>query len=593
MVSQNMLLSEMLSHVQDARIIAGSEHIEVSGVVYDSRSVEPANIFVAMKGYHVDGHSYISDALKRGASVIVCDARYSDEETLAEYIQDSDATFVIVPNSRVALAPLAATWYGNPSHQLKVVGVTGTKGKTTTTILASFVLESAGFITGHISTLGFRVGSKEYPNIMRQTTPEATELQELLRHMVDEGCAYAMVEASSHGLSPEWNRLGNTAIDVAIFTNVTHEHLDYHGSVEQYRKDKTELFALLANSAKVKPDTPTYAIVNADDPYHQMFLDATPPSATCITYGITNEAQVRAYDVDASADGTHMRIVTPWGEQKMTFALPGMFNVYNALAALCAALSQQIPLEQACQALEQIHGLAGHMEFIDQGQPFGVLIDYAHNPDSFTQVFSMMRPLVQGRIIAVFGSAGERDVEKRPIQGAIAAQYCDIILLTDEDPRGEDRRAILEDIAEGIIQEGKEEGKDFWFVGDRAMAIRVAIRNAQPGDLVMLLGKGHEQTIEQLDGPHGWDEASEVSDALADIGYEDGLEMCGDEEEFAQQGEYAVWEDEEDELVAPIAMDDFAYDDDDDEDKVHEHDADQTYDRGDNDDKDDDDDNSK
>jgi UDP-N-acetylmuramoyl-L-alanyl-D-glutamate--2,6-diaminopimelate ligase len=521
-------LYQLISLLADAHVI-GSTELEIANVVYDSRSVQPGSLFVAIRGYHDDGHSYIFNALERGARAIVVDNQYSTPTEITQIHRAFRVTFVRVADSRRTLAPLATTWYRNPSVNLQMVGITGTKGKTTTTMLTSHVLEAGGLSTGMISTVDFKVGAHQYPNTVRQSTPEAPEVQALLREMVNADCAYAVIEASSHALSPAWDRLGYCGFDVAVLTNVTHEHLDYHGTIEQYRQDKARLFAMLGFVPRsLLPEIPIpmhaekrdkYAIVNADDPHHQLFLDAAPATAHRLTYAISAAADVRATNIEATPAGSHMRVITPWGEGELHLNLPGRFNIQNSLAALSVALCQGVPLAQACQALGEVQGVRGRMERVNQGQPFEVIADYAHNPDSFTQVMEMLRPMTTGRLIAVFGSAGERDIAKRALQGAIAAQYCDMIFLTDEDPRGEDRHAILADIARGIEQQGKREGDDYQLIPDRAAALRAAFGYAQAGDVVVLLGKGHEGSIEYADKKLPWNEVAEAQIALREMGY--------------------------------------------------------------------------
>jgi UDP-N-acetylmuramoyl-L-alanyl-D-glutamate--2,6-diaminopimelate ligase len=502
---------------------------EISGLAYDSRAVQPGYLFVAIKGYHVDGHAYIPQALARGAAAVVVDKRYAPPN-LASSLPGNEATVALlpVPNSRAVLAPLAAAWYGFPGQRLGVVGITGTKGKTTTTTLVSHLLEQSGHQTGMISTVDLKIGAQQWHNTMRQSTPEALEIQHFLHTMVEAGCAYAVLEASSHGLAASWNRLGCCAFDVAVCTNVTHEHLDFHGTIEHYRRDKTRLFALLAEELPPAHPQPVHlphvAIVNADDPHHQMFLDAAPPTAQRLTYAINTPADVRGHVLEASPLGTQARIETPWGAGTLTLHMPGTFNLHNAMAALSVALSQGVGLEPALTALGQVRAIRGRMERIEAGQPFDVIVDYAHNPDSFTRVMQLMRPFTRGRMIAVFGSAGERDHEKRPQQGAIAARYCELLVLTDEDPRGEERAAILAEIAAGAEQQGKKQGEGYLLIPDRSAAIRAAFERAQPGDLVLLLGKGHESSIEYADGKHPWDEPDAARAALHAMGYGENTE---------------------------------------------------------------------
>ncbi len=503
----NLLATQDLAHAP----------LAITGVSYDSRAVQPGHVFVAIKGTHVDGHRFIPQTIQRGAAAIV----YQDSAAVDGL---EGPLLVQTPNSRAALAPLAAAFFGYPASDLRVVGVTGTKGKTTTSTLCAHVLDAENHRSGLMTTADFKIGARWWENTTRQTTPEALEVQAMLRDMVAAGCDYAVLEASSHALSPGWNRLGDCQFDVAVFTNVTHEHLDYHGTVEQYRRDKARLFELLTEPGPHPSDRKRrkVAIINRDDPYAALYLDAAGPSVEKLTYAVeSSAADVRALDVVATRDGTTYTAATPWGHVRIELRLPGLFNVSNSLAALAVGLSEGIAREACAAALAGVGGVTGRMERVDLGQPFTVVVDYAHNPDSFEKVMSMLRPLTSGRLIAVFGSAGERDIQKRPIQGRIAAEYCDLLVITDEDPRDEDREAILEDIAAGVREAGKREGVDFFKIADRAAAIGAAFDHARPGDIVMLLGKGHESSI-LLD--HGrklpWLEREEAEKALRERGYD-------------------------------------------------------------------------
>ncbi|GAC1537040.1 MAG: UDP-N-acetylmuramoyl-L-alanyl-D-glutamate--2,6-diaminopimelate ligase [Herpetosiphon sp.] len=411
-----------------------------------------------------------------------------------------------------------------------MVGITGTKGKTTTSTLCSYVLDRGGHSSGMISTADVKVAAKWSHNTTRQTTPEALEIQELLNTMVHAGCDYAVVEASSHALSARWDRVGGCDFDVAVFTNVTHEHLDYHGTIDQYRRDKARLFELLhtpsyANSASdtIIDKRRKIAIINLDDPHAAMFIAAAGPSAEIVTYAIDDPtASVRAIDIDLRSDSSSYSALTPWGKLSVSLKLPGRFNVLNSLAALCVGLVENISPDECVAALAAIDGVRGRMERINQGQPFTVLVDYAHNPDSFEQVMSMLRPLTPGRLISVFGSAGERDIAKRAVQGAIAGRYCDFVIITDEDPRDEDRDAIIEMIAQGVQKSGKQEGLGYLKLPDRSLALRTAFEYAHVGDTVLLLGKGHETSIVYEGGRKvPWLERVEAMRALTTLGYSD------------------------------------------------------------------------
>jgi UDP-N-acetylmuramoyl-L-alanyl-D-glutamate--2,6-diaminopimelate ligase len=508
-----MQLQALLADLPDAKV-NGPTDIDISGIAYDSRAVRRGGLFVAIKGFHADGHAYIAQAIERGAAAVVAEAGAFDRSSVQARARSIPITLVEVANSRTALAPIAAAFYGHPGAGMRVVGITGTDGKTTTTFLTSAVLEAGGHTTGLLGTVDFKVAGRQWANDTRQSTPEAPEVQALLREMADAGCGYAVLEATSHALSARWNRLGGAEFDVAVLTNVTHEHLDFHGSVEQYRRDKARLFEMLADEARdlgleassssrhetsLKPQASSLkqrkvAIANADDPNHQMFLGAAPAGAERLTYGVNSPADVRARAVVSTQDGLRFRVETPWGEADLRLRLTGDFNVWNGLAALTVGLAEGVPLDVAARALEAIPGVRGRMERIEEGQPFTVLVDYAHTPGAFEKLMGIVRPLTSGQLIAVFGSAGERDREKRAIQGEVAARFCDFVVLTDEDPRLEDRDAIIDDIAAGV-------------------------ERAHPGDIVLLLGKGHEACIIYGEEKVPWDEAGEARAALKELGY--------------------------------------------------------------------------
>jgi UDP-N-acetylmuramoyl-L-alanyl-D-glutamate--2,6-diaminopimelate ligase len=486
-------------------------NVPITAICYDSRQVRPGSLFVAYRGFHTDAHRYIPQAIKAGAAAIV----YED----AAWDAQMTVPAVRVANSRIMLGPLAAAFFGYPGRAMRVVGITGTDGKTTTTFLTSMALEAAGAQTGLMGTVDFKIGPRLWANDTRQSTPEGPEVQAMLRDMAQAGCSHAVVEATSHALSASWNRLAGCAFDLAVLTNITTEHLDFHGTVEQYRADKARLFEMLGDTAPEPHKTRKVAIVNADDPNHRYFLDAAPSHAERLTYAVQQSAAVRATNVLASRNGLAFNLTTPWGTARPRLQLTGDFNVHNALAALTVACVEGVPLAAAVRALEQVPGVRGRMERIDLGQPFTVLVDYAHTPGSFEKLLTIVRPLTEGRLIVVFGSAGERDRAKRPLQGAIAGRFCDLLVLTDEDPRLEDRMAILHEIAVGAEQVGKREGSGYVCIPDRAAAIRAAFAQAEPGDIVLLLGKGHEGSIIYADHSLPWNEAAEARAALREQGY--------------------------------------------------------------------------
>ncbi|HYN70363.1 MAG TPA: UDP-N-acetylmuramoyl-L-alanyl-D-glutamate--2,6-diaminopimelate ligase [Candidatus Eisenbacteria bacterium] len=493
------------------RAAAGA--IEIRGISQDSRTIRPGSLFVAVPGMHVDGHAFVERAVQAGAAAVV-----------VEHPSESGIPEVVVGDARRALAAAAAWWAGDPAQQLGVVGITGTDGKTTTSFLATAALESAGIRTGLISTVATRIGGTQELKAEHATTPEAPELQATLQAMVSAGDQAAVIETTSHALALQ--RVAEIAYDAAIFTNLSHEHLDLHGTYEAYRAAKLQLFASLGDAtlAKAHP-RPKVGIVNRDDKEATAFEAATREAgATLLTYGLAPTADVRGLDVidDPAEGGLRFRARTPDWSGEIRLALNGRFNVHNALAALALGAGWNLDLDAVAAGLAGVTGVAGRMERVTRGQPFDVVIDYAHSPNGLTTVLDLLRPVAAARgggVISVFGSAGERDTEKRPLMGRIAAERSRLVIVTDEDPRGEDRQAILEAIAAGAEAAGKRRGRDLELIADRAEAIRTAFERARPGDVVLLAGKGHERDILGPTGPEPWDERAAAEAALAEIGY--------------------------------------------------------------------------
>ena len=494
----------------------GPRERRVSGLAYDSREVEPGFLFVAMDGQHTDGHRFIPQAVSRGAAVVV------HANPLVEYAPS--ATYVRVASPRRVLSPIASAFYGNPSRELAVIGVTGTDGKSSTVWFIAQLLGRLGYRAGFLSTVSFQVADQMVKNPFRQSTPEASEIHGMLREMVEAGRQYAVVEATSHGLSERMNRLADVEFDAAVFTNVTHEHLEFHGTFEQYRSDKANLFRSLDRSSP-KADRAgsapllRAAVVNADDPSAEYFRAST--KVPCSSFGTRAHADLSAREVQADITGSRFLLRWEGREAPARVAIPGPFWVENSLAA-CLTVSRVLGLDPLSLAseLQGLRCVQGRMDSVDLGQPFAVIVDYAHTPGAFEKLFPWIREHTSGRITAVFGSGGERDREKRRMQGRVAARHCDTLVLTDEDPRGEDRAAILEQIAEGC--EGKTRGKDLFLVPDRPQAIRLAVSRAGRGDTILLLGKGHEGSIIGPSGPAPWDERAEAERALRELGYEAG-----------------------------------------------------------------------
>jgi len=460
---------------------------EISNLAYDSRKVTPGALFIAVPGSHTDGRAYLEDAARRGAVAALGPPL---EEVLPP---DAPAPlpYIIVRDVLSALADLACAFYGYPAQQLCTIGVTGTDGKTTTSNLIHTILRAAGMRAGLMTTANFKLDGQEWENTTRQSTLEALEVQQLLRQMVGEGITHAVIEATSHGL--ELRRVRGCAFDVGVVTNITHEHLEFHKTLENYRRAKARLFEMLDPARDKGLNARPAAILNRDDSSYEILRPYC--RVPIIDYAIDQPAAIRAVDVRLAASHTRFRAILPDAEIDIETQLVGRFNVSNCLAAIATAWSQGIAPEVMARALATVAGVAGRMERIDEGQPFSVVVDYAHTPDSLAKVLATLRPLTTGKLLLVFGSAGERDVLKRPIMGRIAAQMSDFFVITDEDPREEDREKILREIADGSVEAGKREGHDFLCIADRTQAIATALARAQAGDTILLAGKGHEQSI--------------------------------------------------------------------------------------------------
>ena len=456
---------------------------EITALAYDSRNVAPGGLFIAVPGTHTDGRRYLADALQRGAIAALGPALEGAQVAPLPYIEVSDV--------RLALANLSCAFYDYPSNKMCTIGVTGTDGKTTTCNLISSLLETAGHRTGLMTTANFKISGQEWDNTTRQSTLEALEIQEMLRRMLDAHVTHAVIESTSHGL--ELKRVYGCAFDVGVVTNITHEHLEFHKTIEAYRRAKARLFEMLDPQRDKGLGAHPVAILNRDDISYNVLKPYC--RVPILDYGIDTPAAVRAVDTQLYAHRTRFRVILPEAEGIVETPLVGRFNVSNCLAAIAAVYSQGVDLATIIRGLADARGVPGRMERIDEGQPFAVIVDYAHTPDSLQKVLATLRPLTSGKLIAVFGSAGERDVQKRPMMGKVAAQMADFFVITDEDPREEDREKILQAIAAGASAEGKREGKDFLCIADRTAAIREAFQHASAGDTVLLAGKGHEQSI--------------------------------------------------------------------------------------------------
>jgi UDP-N-acetylmuramoyl-L-alanyl-D-glutamate--2,6-diaminopimelate ligase len=510
LVTEGRLLAVRRDNVELDLALASA--LSVAGIADDSRLVRPGDVFVAIAGEHTDGHDHVGGAIAAGAIAAVVE-RPLDGVAGVQLVVDRSAT---------SLASAAAWWYGNPSLELSVVGVTGTDGKTTTSFLVAAALEAARIATGLVGTIETRVGPICEPTADHVTTPGAIRLQHLLRAMVAAGDRAAVIETTSHGLAAE--RVGGVAYDAAIFTNLSHEHLDFHGSFEAYRSAKLSLFDRLAEGQPAKAERrPRVGVVNVDDPAGQLFAEATiAAGARLVRYGLDSGADVRATSIDETGDGLRLDVAAPGWAGPIELRLAGRYNAYNALAAFALGIGWELDPEAVRAGLEAVASVPGRMERVDRGQPFGVVIDYAHSPAALEQVLDLLRPVAEhrgGGLIAVFGSAGERDTAKRPMMGRVAGERCRLVVVTDEDPRGEDREAIIDAIAGGAEEAGRRRGTDLLAIPDRATAIAAAFERARPGDVVLLAGKGHEPTIIGPSGPSPWDERAVAERSLATLGY--------------------------------------------------------------------------
>jgi UDP-N-acetylmuramoyl-L-alanyl-D-glutamate--2,6-diaminopimelate ligase len=500
-----MRISDIQSLIPGAEVI-GDAGAAFTAVNFDSRTVTPGSIFVAIPGFHLDGHDFLDAAIDAGAAALCVQA---DHETKWRTVANSQAVaLLIVPDARNALATIAAALNDFPARKLNVVGVTGTDGKTSLTHLLAHIFESAGQPVGLISTAECRIGEDVIGESGRFTTPESPELQAMLATMVDRGCRWAVIEATSHGLT--LSRLDHIEPDIAVVTNVGADHLDFHGSVGEYLAAKARLFYMLDSAADKGIDK--VAILNRDDPSFATFPDRT--SARVITYGIESDADLRATDISYDAWTSAFTAKSDRSEFRVTLTSPGAFSVYNALAAIAVADPAGLDLDLVVRALESWPGAPGRMQLIDEGQPFTVLVDFAHSPDSLRRVLELLRERTSGRVIALFGCIGERERERRLGMGQAAAELADFTVVTDDNPYTEDRNAIITEISEALRSAGRNEGDDFAVIPDRREAIAHALQIAREGDTVLLAGKGHETKVVMTEGSYDCDDAEVARRAL-------------------------------------------------------------------------------
>ncbi|MDX8366782.1 UDP-N-acetylmuramoyl-L-alanyl-D-glutamate--2,6-diaminopimelate ligase [Cytobacillus sp. IB215665] len=455
----------------------GNLETEITGLQMDSRKIVKGNLFICVpeiKGFLKDRHLFAKDAVKNGAAALIVEKDVEDV--------DVKIPKIFVKDARHALAIIASHFYNYPSHEMKLIGITGTNGKTTTSYIIDKILSDYNYTTGLMGNNGTKINGKVVPSDIN--TQEPPVLQHNLRRMRDCDTDYCVMEVTSQGL--DMNRVLGCNFRTAIFTNLTQDHIDYHGTFEDYRNTKGLLFTRLGNT--FNPNEKKYAILNANDPSYHYFRKIA--SSEVITYGINNDADISATNINMTSKGIHFHLATFKGEVDINLQLVGLFNVYNVLAAIAATLVEGIPLQSIKKSLSQLKSIDGRMEVIDEGQDYVVLVDYAHTPDALENVLTSIKDFATGRVITVFGCGGDRDTLKRPIMGNIASKYSDIVIITSDNPRSEDPHNIMTDINQGIIESPSLQYDN---IVNREEAINQAIKIAAKNDVVLIAGKGHEK----------------------------------------------------------------------------------------------------
>lgn len=479
--------------------------LAVNGIAFDSRLVKPGNLFAAISGGNTDGHKFIPQAAENGAVAVI--GSQEGVDCSLPYIRVEEDT-------KRAMAHIAAALHGFPARKLTVIGVTGTDGKTTTTMMMHQMLLKAGIQAGMISTVSAVIGSDELDTGFHVTTPEAPEIQAYLAKMVEAGMTHVVLETTSHGLVQE--RVTACDYDLAVVTNITHEHLDFHGSYEAYLEAKGRLFSSLKHTPLKAHGNIGAAVLNKDDRSYAYLKRISPKDK--ITYSMINQADVWADEIQNTPEMLTYRCHIEGQAVMVRTPLIGLYNVSNSLAALAACvLRLGVPLDAALQALADMPSVPGRMQRIDMGQNFTAIVDFAHTPNALLRALETTRELTQGRIIAVFGSAGLRDREKRRMMPEVSIEKADLTILTAEDPRTEALDDILQDMAEAAVSKGGVEGENFWRVPDRGDALRFAARLAEEGDLVIACGKGHEQSMCFGNTEYAWDDRTAMRAALAEL----------------------------------------------------------------------------
>lgn len=478
-----MKLRELIKNLSIIEMNADAE-LEISGVSYDSRKTEKGDMFVAIRGFEADGHKFIPKAVENGAAVILCEEKPS-----------CDIPYVLVSDSRYGLAIVSRDFFGDPASEMTMIGITGTSGKTSSSYLIKHMLESKlDAKVGLIGTNGNMIGDEFLHT--EHTTPESYELHKLFRHMADSGCTHVVMEVSSHSLTLE--RVAGIHFDVALYTNLSQDHLDFHGTMEEYAAAKRKLFSMCS-----------LGCFNLDDAWADFMRDG----ASCRTMTFStekNEADLVAKDIRLTADGVRFASVSGDEISITKLGIPGMFSVYNALGTMSVGLALGLSLADCSDAMSSAKGVKGRLEIVPTGRDFSVVIDYSHKPDALEKVLKTLKPVTRGRLIALFGCGGDRDKLKRPIMGRIAADNADLVVVTSDNPRTEDPDEIIREIVAGM----KDKRTPTKVISDRREAIAWAIDNAAPGDVLLLAGKGHEDYQVVGHEKHHMDEREIVADCL-------------------------------------------------------------------------------
>ncbi|CAH0346889.1 UDP-N-acetylmuramoyl-L-alanyl-D-glutamate--2,6-diaminopimelate ligase [Bacillus sp. CECT 9360] len=461
-----MKLHTLLSYLHSFSKYTG-DNPDITSIEHDNRQVKAGSLFICVKGYTVDGHDYAARAVKAGAAAV-----------LAEREMSLSVPVIVVKDTQRAMAVLADALYGHPTQKLRLIGITGTNGKTTTSHLLEKIFHDADQKTGLIGTMYTKVGEKIYNT--RNTTPDSATLQKVFHEMEESSVETAIMEVSSHAL--ELGRIHGCDFDIAVFTNLTQDHLDFHGTMERYKYAKSLFFSQLGNA--FIEGKPKFAVLNADDEATEDYKKWT--AAHVLTYGIDKDADIRAKKINITSEGTEFLLETPQEMRKVTLKLVGKFSVYNVLAALGAAMCAGVGLDQILASIEEVEGVSGRFELVQAGQDFSVIVDYAHTPDSLENVLKTVGEFAEKRIFVIIGCGGDRDKTKRPIMAKIACDLATDPIFTSDNPRSENLHEILRDMEKGV------EGKSYLVIADRKEAIQHAVSEANAGDVIIIAGKGHE-----------------------------------------------------------------------------------------------------